>query len=569
MAPKRKALRSSPKATEKATVWVPESFLFEKIFDQKDVTPTVRVAFKNTAYFVLHALSRHKFSLYELEKLEETGYLNLSAALLKKICGNSYKIVLEALKRAEVIEESPNGYQTGVRSKGYKLHSSMEKSALIPKELAGRVRERYQQHSAEQEKASRDSLAPLAHLTKWFDSPDLTINVEKAHDFIELANVKIKMMIAGSTLSADVKAALEGRVALRLSYQINSVKAFAAGDFRLSNRGRDERLHSILTSMKRELRSFIQYQGQNLVSLDIRSSQPYLFTMVLRKSFFSASVKNPLSWKALVAGFKPKAVASSPTPSSTPVPDPAYLPAPELLSIMFPGVTHLSEKQIVDRTRFLKISWTDGIYGILADELRASGAKINSVESMKKLVMWLFFEHGKYKYNDARFKAFADLYPVEAGVIRGISSIQPKLLPVLLQRLESRIMLQMVTKSMSEKVSEAVLLAVHDCVLTTPDSATQIEAVMREELARITGIAPGIKVEQKSSDAELDALDSFSRTIFEDSLEAVQKSKMKLDYADYKLVPPLLNAPASHGKLSTKFNPFFYGRYEVPSNGSF
>lgn len=547
---------------------VPESFHFEQVFRTMGLAPAAREALKNAAYFVLHSLSRHKFSPYHLKKIEEKGFHRLSSKLLKSICGDQYKIVLDTLKEAGAVEEAPDGYQAGVRSRGFRLSRAMDMSVSVPRELAGGVRTRYQKHLVEQEKANHDSLASLAHLTKWFDSSDLTINVEQAHNFIELAHVKIQAMIANSSLPPDAKAEVAGRVALRLSYQIGSVNAFDKGEYRLSSRGRDERLHSVLTSMKRELRSFIQYQGQYLVSLDIRSSQPYLFTMLLRKSFFSSSVTNRLGWKSLVYESQAKRTGSrlpmAPTgPGATP---PARLTAPTLMSTMFPGLENLTEKQVVDRARFLKVSWKSGIYGLLADELRASGVSVESTEAMKKLVMWLFFEHASYKYGDDRFKAFAALYPVEAGVIRGVNRLDAKLLPVILQRLESRIMLHQVTKAMSEKVPGAVLLAVHDCVLTTPDFAPEIEAVMKDELTRITGLAPGIKAEVKSAEDELDRLLSFTQSIFQDSVDAVQKSKTPLTYANYKLIPPLLEAEASYGKMSTRFNPFFYGRYEVPFN---
>ncbi|MFC7669028.1 hypothetical protein ACFQT0_17970 [Hymenobacter humi] len=346
------------------------------------------------------------------------------------------------------------------------------------------------------------------------------------------------------------------------------MKAFDKGEYRLSNRGRDERLHSVLTSMKRELRSFIQYRGRYLVSLDIRSSQPYLFTILLKKSFFSSSVTNRLGWKSLVSeGQAKRAGSRPPTPPTDPGATPlARLPAPVLMSTMFPGLENLTEEQVVGRTRFLKISWGAGIYGLLTDEFRARGFSVESAEAMKKQVMWLFFEHGSYKYGDDRFKAFAALYPVEAGVIRGVHSLEAKLLPVLLQRLESRILLHRVTKTMNEKVPGAVLLAVHDCVLTTPDFAPEIEEVMQDEFTRITGLAPGIKAEVKSAGDELDGVLSFAQSIFQDSVDAVQKSETPLAYANYKLIPPLLEAEASYGKMSTRFNPSFYGRYEVPYN---
>lgn len=432
----------------------------------------------------------------------------------------------------------------------------------MPRELDGEVRKRYQKHADEEEKKNQVSLASIRHLTKWFDSSELTIDVKGAHNFIELAYIRIKMLLFESELSPTVKAELQGRILLRLNYQIASVKAFESGEYQLSNKGRDERLHSILTSMKRELRSFIQYKGQYLSSLDIMSSQPYLFTMLLRKGFYSTSVRNPLGWKSVTTGFQSKneRTGTKVTPLSPPH---SQLPAPTLISTMFPGCKHLTEHQTLERSLFCNISWPEDFYTLLAKELQARIPRLVSREATKKFVMWLFFEHRSYKDKDEQFQAFESLYPVEAGVIRGINEIQPKLLPVLLQRLESRIMLHKVTKAISQKLPDAVLLAIHDCVLTTPDAASEVRAIMEKELTAITGLIPGVKEEAKSAADELDELSGFAQSLYDDSLRSLHQSQAQLSYADYKMSPPLLGEYASHNGLSNKFNPFSYGRHPV------
>jgi len=566
MTQRRKARRIVPKALERATVSVPGAFDFDSVFGSVSGTAN-RETLKNASYFILDALSRHKFSLRHLEKIEIEGYYNLSSKLLKRICGNSYSSVLDTLKTAGIIEMSAEGYQPGVKSRGYRLSQAMDQSELVYKELSGNIRSQYQKYSAERRKDDSDSLTSLAHLTKWFDSQELTIDVIEANKFIELGNLKIQALIASSGLSPEGKAVVRGRAALRLTHQINSVSEFGRGEFRLHNKGRDERLHSLLTNMKRELRSFIQYQGQPLVSLDIRSSQPYFFTMMLKKGFYSLSSKNPLGWKSLVGTLlvqkhPPEAPTTLPTPG-TPL---ATLTSPQLMSIMFPGCSHCTDKQVFDQTRFLQISWAEGIYGLLVEEFSVSGGGVQSIEAMKKLVMWLFFEYRPYKYMVSRFKDFEALYPIEAGVIHGANQLQGNFLPLLLQRLESRIMLHRVSKVIAEKLPDAVLLAVHDCLLTTPDFAPEVEMLMRAELTEITGLAPGIKIETKSSGTELDGLSDFAQKIYNDSLKAVKKSKGSLAYASYKLIPPLLNEHVKHGTTSSFFNPFFYGRYEVPDN---
>jgi hypothetical protein len=413
-------------------------------------------------------------------------------------------------------------------------------------------------------------LFPVSHLTQWYDDTRLKIRKEDAHAFIEIGYSKIiKQIDDNSQLTAVQKEEVRGLVTLKRNQQIFAVSQIDAGVYRLSNRGIDERLHSVLTGMKRELRSFLQFEGEDFISLDIKSSQPYLFTVLLKKSFYDKSEEDILGWKSITNSLlNPSETTSDYPPPTTPTPT---TPTKDLYPNMFRGFSGFSEDEILSRSAFFNFEWDkNDIYLQLQSELQGLEAGPKTREDAKQLVMWLLFEYKEYKYGNNDFKLFAAKYPIEAGIMRGVGNIKEKLLPITLQRMESRIMLRRVTKTISEVLPTAPLLTVHDSILTTPPYADQVKRIMQQELEQVTGLKPGITVEGKSSGTQLDSLEDFVNSIYNDSLQSILRPKRKrskgsnkggksvrMSFAGYQKESPLLFSIPRYKDMQV-FSPFFF-----------
>jgi len=64
-----------------------------------------------------------------------------------------------------------------------------------------------------------------------------------------------------------------------------NIGAIAANDYNAHKDDKVHRLHSRLTSLQKELRNFITYDGLQLVSIDVKNSQPYLANVLFRPEF--------------------------------------------------------------------------------------------------------------------------------------------------------------------------------------------------------------------------------------------------------------------------------------------
>ncbi|RTQ53266.1 hypothetical protein EJV47_00575 [Hymenobacter gummosus] len=543
-----------------ATVRIPEVFSFDHDIAVTPSTSQVeRKNLENACYFILSALSRYRYDHKALEMLEATGYLPLSAVLLKKTCGDRYKMALDLLISAGIIEHASGSYSTG-SSRRYRLAKHMAASASVYRELSGTVRERFLRNQEEADQVRVKNPASLTHLTKWLNPLRLTVDLQRAHSFIELSFRRVHELINASEFSEAEKLEARGRAHVRMNQQINDLRLLANGVYQVSNDGKDERLHSVLTRVKKELRSFLLYDGQPLVSLDIRSSQPYFFTKLLSRKFYSMTVKNPLGFKSLVQG--PQHTPSTPLLPPTPPPD--------IYSSMFPTLTELTDEQLLTRSSFRQFSWESGFYKQFAEQLNTTATKHINEAQAKKLAMFLFFEYRPYKFRTEQFRSFERLYPLEAGVIRGMNRLEGKLLPIMLQRLESRVMLHHVSKTIAAVLPEAPLFSVHDSLLTPPQYAAAVKNMMVTELTTIMGLQPGIKEESKDSEDELQALESFAHSILEDTLKSVRQWSKAVaqglpnaySFAGENRDEPLLRQTPEYNGEKIVFNPYYYDSEE-------
>lgn len=64
------------------------------------------------------------------------------------------------------------------------------------------------------------------------------------------------------------------------------------------------RLHSVLTNIQKDLRNFITYDGQPLVSIDIKNCQPYLSCLLLNPRFWQEDAELPLTLYDLPANIR-------------------------------------------------------------------------------------------------------------------------------------------------------------------------------------------------------------------------------------------------------------------------
>ncbi|MCH7928631.1 MAG: hypothetical protein IID03_11750 [Candidatus Dadabacteria bacterium] len=200
------------------------------------------------------------------------------------------------------------------------------------------------------------------------------------------------------------------------------------------------RLHTNLTNLPSKLRHFIAYDNTRLVAIDISNSQPFFSTLLCRGKIGQGNG----------------------------LPEDVKL----YIDLVVRGVfyeyysSHCKEKlNIIFKFRKdIKDSFLSVIYG---DD--------NHVTNTKEL--------------------FKELFPSVYSKFHSIKTPNYKELPIRLQTIESNVILNVICKRIADEMPHLPIFTIHDSIVTTQGNENYIEAVMKEELIKLTGLIPTLKTE--------------------------------------------------------------------------
>lgn len=246
--------------------------------------------------------------------------------------------------------------------------------------------------------------------------------------------------------------------------------------------------------MRSIVRNAVAYDGQKLVSVDIRNSQPYLSTALFRKEFWSGV--NHSDKAVLKKSF-------SPTQN-----DPFYIKL-GLITVNNIKVTETDSHIMLGENRlnlenkdFRK--YTDLVVeGQLYDFLEAQfgnslGMEYCDRQDVKAAVFQVLFTDNRFigQKEAAPKKMFQMFFPDVYDVFAKIKSKDSTLLPRLLQSMESYLIIDVIAKRISEEFPEAPIFTIHDSITTTEAYVEHVSKIMCEELTRAIGHAPILQTEK-------------------------------------------------------------------------
>jgi len=386
-----------------------------------------------------------------------TGMVPINAEELRKKVRNYKEYLDYALSTGILVTD--NHYIKGKKSKGYRFSDphmekvkrvTIEKESLIKKEQKEReidpqVQEEY------------------FHLTKWFND-DLCVDHTGATEFLE------------STFSTDPYV-LED--IFKYNYNLSRLDKLAAHDYCISIDGTVHRFHSNLTGLLGDLRGFISYAGEPLVGVDITNSQPYLSIALFSPPFYTTySSSLPLSLFSIFS--------HSLHPSTPP-----FSPPPMLYTL-------LEAVDNQDVKHFIELVTKGTIYEYLEREIKEElGIKYKDRKEVKEVIFTVLFTANQFiGQNEAGPKrVFRDRFPTVYKIFAFIKKGEKRNLPILLQRIESHIVLDRICKRIAHEQPHLPIFTIHDSVITTIGNEGYVEAIMKEELSICIGYEPKLNIE--------------------------------------------------------------------------
>ncbi len=169
-----------------------------------------------------------------------------------------YKQYLDYLEKQQIIKKSKS-YQVGVKSKAYRViwdYKGLLHERIVHPKLIKKIRD-------------HENLPP-DYLSKWFGE-ELSIDTNRAYGIL---NYKYR------DFEDDEDCVV---------YSHRMVNSMEAGNYLLKRDQKSFRVHSIMTALSKEIRQgALRYKGEELVELDLKTSQPFFIaSLLLKESFYS------------------------------------------------------------------------------------------------------------------------------------------------------------------------------------------------------------------------------------------------------------------------------------------
>lgn len=447
-------------ADVKSMCWlIPESIDLEEILKKEPP----KFKYKIDHFYYLIDLIVQASDLQDLDN--DSGYVRLNAKRLQYFNKN-YNHYLEYLRKKFVGRSKQ--YIPGKESFGYRitLKSDLKNLKAVPIvdfKIRQKIKAEYVEHKLEMEKGVKKH----KHLTHWFNK-FLTIDEEGARK-------RVDELFPYNPVKGGIWGPVKGRaskVAKRYK-AFSSIQKIANQDFYYSVDENIGRFHSNIANIKKELRAFIRYDGQKLVNVDIKNSQPLFSTLLLTKAFY-----NPHS--------KPINIYHIPTVLQL-----LSTPHNKLLSTISHYIMIVESSETQSSKGFKKYAAlvNSGDFYRKISEVIAPNKPYNKAE-MKTMMFMVFFSSNRFiGQSQADFKRlFKANFPEVYEVFRLLKKGNHATLSHVLQRVESNVIIERAARRIAEEKPNLPIFTVHDSIATTVGNEGYVSAVLKEEIYKYTGL---------------------------------------------------------------------------------
>ena len=410
---------------------------------------------------------------------KESGFISLSSKYLKQVIKN-YEVIIKILVQNDILEVNPS-YRNNFTTKSYRF--SGDNSANYTKEYAvqtPRFAKKLQELKQDMIVRNQRRLKKAIHLSKWFDK-NLVIDKKNAKEWIK--NSYSKHIVALE------KAGVDGKTydkAIKNIHNDHKLYHKYVDDFEQQKKIQNidpsgYRFHTVITKIKKELRNYIKYGSKKLVAFDIQASQPYFSLVLFNPSFYSKSRnKDVLTLQKLYT---------------------------ELFECLNDNRGLAKLKQIGKQAKGLKTSSIDihkyrrdilqkDFYDVLSKLL--GGTKAERAVAKIKIFEILFTNWENVNYSTKIYKAFKKRYPTVCNVFDVFKKRKHRDFALLLQRIESELLLYRIGKMFCAAYPDAPLFSIHDSLATTEEYKNQLHDLIISGLLKLTGATPTLKEERWS-----------------------------------------------------------------------
>lgn len=333
------------------------------------------------------------------------------------------------------------------------------------------------------EDRKREARCYTPHLTKWLDNDGFEMDSKAAHQFVE------------KVYGQDIKP-------YKRDKRTYAIKSFNKCRFNYTRDGKGDRLHHYFVQLPSDLKQFIKFNGLPIKEVDIKSSQPFILTCILELIIdtYKSSKADVTIVRRVLKQLLKKLINNR---------DEGYYKTREyykldINKIVSNTIIYLKTLEPID---FKEISTfisqiRDGdIYNLIGDELLAKGViyledekyftllneedndgvfkpKLKDFETLRKCAKTIAL-NTIYSSPNTRIdtvKEVKKLFPTVMKLLDVIKGDNYKVLPILMQRIEAKCILDHCSKEIAKKHPDMLLIARHDSLSTTEDNFDKLKS---------------------------------------------------------------------------------------------
>ncbi len=439
--------------------------------------------------YILHLINAIPLMDKDVQNEE---FVPINAKKLQKKIQN-YKKYLDYLELDLKIIESDNHYIVGEKSKGFRFVEEF-RTPVKTMQVEDFV---FRNKLKADKNRKKDSVKHLKFLTKWFN-PKLQIDYNFVDEFLK-EEYRLKMLDK-ALWNYDRKSKKHKSPENQMVHAQMSAERLKWQDHSLVLDDNVYRLHTNLTNMPSRIRNAVTYDGQKLISIDIKNSQPYLSTILLSRSFWIEQKNGQNNKNSLSVLFDELQIGVLPSISNK---------STNKLNIKSINLSHNDSyimlgdihKTLVSNgfSDFINLVVKGRLYEYLEEQFSIHlGETFATRKEVKTAVFQVLFTDNRFLgQKEAKpKKLFKELFPEVYEVFRKIKSKDSTLLPRLLQSIESYLIIDVISKRISKEYPNAPLFTIHDSISTTAEYVDVVENIMLEELCIAIGYAPTLAREE-------------------------------------------------------------------------
>jgi len=405
--------------------------------------------------------------------LDSDGFVPFSSKLLQKKERN-YDKHLKYLVQNGILDEYP-GFVPNKKCRKYRISKKYLSNKLKAVEIKAKA-------LIEEPEIDFRTARKYEYLYQWFNS-NIQVDMQKA--IVEILE-EIKPKLRENYYETYINAYSS---IMKLQNIQDEQFWFKTDDF-------GNRLHTNFTNLNGKIKKYISYGNEQLVSIDLKNSQPYISLYLVKKFYENLQTSNPFQTQQ-----------ATPTLNNKPS-----------LSIIL--VNQPKTNTSIDFQRFENLVCTGAFYKEFEREIRAKigddyftreyiydhdkGRPVKNTftpkEIVKKDIFTVYFSKNKSKPKVKEL--FAELFPTVAFAFENMK--QPKSwndedshknLAKRLQRMESHIMLDLVAKELARDYPDLPIFTIHDSIVTTAGHEYMVEEAMERIFTSQIGYKPTLTIE--------------------------------------------------------------------------